>query len=308
VPRPPRYIQVVGSDFDLLSEEATPDAIAAAQIGAPESVRLTAQQRDELLRRRSIQDKFAEIGQAIDGQYERILRENVSVSESITLWCHNMLAESRTIVLNQQVEKLAEAEWYLEQVRARLDRAIESRKQANRYAWPITAWGVVWFIAFVYLVFNPMLILIWLNLRTSGDQFIVPEIFLRSLYFGGIGGVAAIFYHLFKYVSLRSFDSQFVLSFVGKPIMGMILGSMVYLTVFVAMRVLGFAAIGLQGGESQTITDVMYIALLFFVAMAAGFKENLAFSLLNRMIKSVLGTEGEEETAASRPTTATTTS
>jgi hypothetical protein len=77
--------------------------------------------------------------------------------------------------------------------------------------------------------------------------------------------------------------------------MGMILGSMVYLTIFVVMRVLGLAPGGLQQEGAQTVTDVMYTAILFFVALASGFKENLAFDLLSRVVKSVLGADEEKE-------------
>ena len=301
VPRPPRYVQVVGESFDVLAEEASPDAVAAAQVGAPEAIRLTPEERERLSRRRSVQEKWAELDRAIESQYDRILRENASVSKPITDWCQNMLAEARAIVLTQQVGKLAKAEWNVEQVRARLDRAEESRKQANRFAWPLTLWGVLWFGAFVYLIFNPMVVLQFLTIEGSNDSFLVPDIFLRSLFFGGIGGVAAVFYHLFKYVRERSFDSQYLLSYVGKPFMGMILGSMIYLTVFVTMRVLGLVPIGLQTSGAESVTDVMYTALLFFVAMAAGFKENLAFDLLNRIIKAVLGKEEEREEAPTPP-------
>lgn len=294
---------MVGEDFGLLDEELSADAIAAAAVGAPEAVRLTAEQRARLLRRSSVQKKLVELDRAIEGQYDRILQENVSVNKSITDWCHNMLAEARAIVLNQQVEKLARAEWDVEQVRARLDRAEESRKQANRYAWPISGWGVVWFGIFVYLIFNPTIIMQFLGGLSGGDTFLVPEIFLRSLFFGGIGGVAAVFYHVFKYAQSRSFDSQYVLSYFGKPFMGMILGSIVYLTIFVLMRVLRVAPIGLQEGGVEGVTEVMYTAILFVFALAAGFKENLAFALLSRIVKSVLGTE-EEETSSSPPAAA----
>ncbi len=307
VQRPPRYIRMVGEGFDLSAEEPSADAAAAAQVGAPEGIQLTPEERDKLLRRRSVQERLAELDKTIDGQYKRILQENISTNKSITDWCQNMLAEAREIVLNREVGKLARAEWDVEQVRARVDRAVESRKQANRFSWPITIWGVAWFGIFVYLIFNPILILQLLGIGGSSDSLLVPQIFLRSLFFGGIGGVAAVFYHLFKYVRERSFDSQYVLSYVGKPFMGMILGSMIYLTIFVLMRVVGLAPAGLQGSEVNPTTEVMYTALLFFVAMAAGFKENLAFDLLNRVIKAVLGSEEEEEVPApSAPPPATT--
>jgi hypothetical protein len=296
-PRPPRYIQMAAADFDLLAEEVTADAAAAALLGVPEGVRLTPEQRTELLRRRSVQEDLAELDRAINAQYDRILSENVSVNKGITDWCQKLLAQARIIVLNRQVDRLALAEWYVEQVRARLDRANESRKQANLWAVPITIWGVIWFGIFVYLIFNPLFFwqLLRLPAEAGSDAFLVPQVFLRSLFFGGIGGVAAVFYHLFKYMQDRSFDSQYVLSYAAKPFMGMILGSMVYLTIFVVMRVLGLAPGGLQQEGTQTVTDVMYTAILFFVALASGFKENLAFDLLSRVVKSVLGTGEEKE-------------
>jgi len=300
-PRKPRYISLLDDDFDLLAEETSADAIAAALVGAPEATRLTAEQRARLLSRPSVRRKLAELDQAIEGQYDRILRENISVSKPITDLCQNMLAEARSIVLNRKVESLAQAEWYVEQVRARLDRAGESRKQANRYSVPITIWGVAWFAIFVYLVFNPTLLLRLAGISGGGDNFLVPEIFMRTLFFGGIGGVAAVFYNLFEYVSKRKFDSQYILSYVGKPFMGMILGSMIYLTLFLMIRALNFLPGGLEKGSIESLTDVMYAAILFFVAMAAGFKENVAFELLDRVIKTLLHREERKEETGAPP-------
>jgi hypothetical protein len=267
---------------------------------------LTEEEREALLRRQSVQKELADLDRAIDTQYDRILRDNVSVNKWITDWCHNLLAEARNIVLHRQVENLARAEWNVQQVRARLDRAEESERKALRYAWPITIWGVLWFVIFVYLIFDPGLLLRLLRVTLAADSFLVPEIFLRTLFFGGIGAVAAVFYHLFKYVQERSFDSQYGLSYVSKPFMGMILGSMIYLTVFVVTRALRIAPAGLiLEGESDLVTDFMYLALLYFIAMAAGFKENVAFDLLNRVIKSVLGGNQEEEEPAAPPPPAT---
>jgi hypothetical protein len=306
VPRPPRYIQMVSGDFDLLADELPDEAAAAALIGAPGAVELTDEQREELLRRRSVQEDLADLDRAIDAQYDRILRDNVSVNKWITDWCHNLLAEARNIVLHQHVENLAKAEWDVQQVRARLDRAEESERKALRYAWPITIWGVIWFGIFVYLIFDPGFLLRLLGMPESNDTFLVPEIFMRTLFFGGIGAVAAVFYHLFKYVQERSFDSQFGFSYVTKPFMGMILGSMIYLTVFVVTRSLRIAPAGLAiAGEGDLATDLMYLALLYFIAMAAGFKENVAFDLLNRVIKSVLGGEQDEEEPVTPPPAAT---
>jgi hypothetical protein len=298
-PRPLQRVSLVGKDFDLLAEDVSPDAASAALVGIPQGVDLTPEERAQQLRRPSVQKKLTELDRAIAGQYDRILQDNVSVSQPITDWCQNMLAEARTIVLNLQIEKLAKAEWDVEQVRARLDRAAESRKQANRFAWPIIIWGVIWFVAFVYLIFNTTLVLQLLNVTSRSDELLNPEIFMQSLFFGGIGGVAAVFYHLFKYMPERNFDSQYVLSYFGKPIMGMILGSIIYLALFGA-RFVGLAVFGSQ----QVGTDLTGLKFVVWVfAIATGFKENLAFDMLNRVIKTVLGDEQPPEQGSAPPST-----
>jgi hypothetical protein len=306
VPRPPRRIQLVEDNFDVLVEEPSEDGKAAEQIGPPEAIPLTDEQKAALLRRRAVQQELDELNRAIDAQYERILRENVSVSKPITDWAQTLLAEARGIVLAQEVGKLPIAEWDVEQVRARLDRAYESQEQAKRYSVPILIWGFAWFLLFVYLIFNPTLVLQLLNVGSLSDILLDPQIFLQALFFGGIGGVAAVFYHLFKYMRARSFDSQYVLSYFGKPINGMIVGSIVYLTVFGAR----FVGLAVFQGE-QPITDITGLRLIIYVlAIAAGFKENLAFDLLNRIVKAVLGSEAptdDQEIIGPPPTTPPTT-
>jgi hypothetical protein len=290
VPRPSRRVQLIDEDFDVLVEEPIAEAAAAEEVGPPEALPLTQEQKEELLRRRAVQQEFKELAKEIDAQYERILRENVSVSKPITDWAQNLLADARSIVLAEEVAKLAIAEWDVEQVRARLDRAYESQEQAKRYSVPILIWGFAWFLLFVYLVFNPTLVLQLLNVGNFSDVLLDAQIFLQALFFGGIGGVAAVFYHLFKYMRARSFDSQYVLSYFGKPINGMIVGSIVYLSVFGA-RFVGLAVF--QGQEP--LTDITGLRLVIYVlAIAAGFKENLAFDLLNRIVKAVLGSQEEQ--------------
>ncbi len=300
-------VSLVGKDYDILADELSADAVAANLVGIPQGVTLTDEQRTQQLRRLSVRKKLVDLDKAIAGQYDRILQQDASVSKPITDWCQNMLAEARTVVLNLQVENLAKAEWDVEQVRARLDRADESEKQANRLSWPIMVWGLAWFVIFVYFTFNPTLIMRALGIDTGNfsDAFLVPAVFLKALFFGGIGGVAAVFYHLFKYVRERSFDSQYVLSYVGKPFMGMILGSMVYLMVLVLMRIAQLTPSsnlsGLSTGTTNNPWSDALTVVLYVIALAAGFKENLAFNMLNRIIKAVLGDESPPEQGSAPP-------
>ena len=254
----------------------------------PRGIELTAEEYAEMAQRPDVQQKLVDLSRAIQAEYDRILRDNISANRAITDWCHSLLAEARVIVTYRELGNLARAEWCVEQVRARLDRAELSAEQ-TRAPVVITIWGILWFFPFVYLIFDPLAALVPLGLGDLNDPFIRPEVFLRALYFGGLGGVAAIFYHVFKYVRDRSFDGQYVLSYFGKPFMGMILGALTYLAVFAGMRVLGLTPVGMTTHESEMPTQVLYMALMYVTALAVGFKENQAFGLLNRAITRLLG-------------------
>ena len=292
------HASVAAEADDLLPMPQAGDAAGMeGAAGPPRSVQLTDEEETELLRRQDVREKLTDLDKNIQSLHDRLLRENVSVNKDITNRCHNLLQEARVIVMYRELEKLARAEWCVEQVRARLDRADDSRKQVGAPIL-IIVWGMIWFILSVYLIFNPTWVVLRFNLDRFTDSFINPEIFLRTLFFGGIGGVAAMLYHLFKCVSDRNFDSKHVLSYFGKPFMGMILGSMIYLTVFVAMRVLRLSPIGLPESNAETVANVLYTGILFFIAMIVGFKENLAFNLLNRVIKGVLRDDDAVKTPA----------
>ena len=82
----------------------------------------------------------------------------------------------------------------------------------------------------------------------SGNSLVDMDVFLPAMVWGGIGGVAAVFYSLFKHVGRRDFDSQYNLSYVGKPFLGVILGATVYMIIHLMIMTLGILPAGLEGG------------------------------------------------------------
>ncbi len=252
-------------------------------------------ERRRLLQDPRIREQFVQVYNAIDALYEQILDENISVSKEITDWAHKLLAETRYIVMNYQIKYLAKAEWNIEQVKARFDRAEESARQAERWSRWLVIWGMVWFVVFVYLIFNPDFLLKYLTSNQALSDLLVPDVFLRSLFFGAIGGVAAVFHSLLKYVTKRQFDVEYVLSYFVKPFMGMIVGTLIYLMVYVVMRPFGLTPAVLQQTSGST-SRLIFEVLSYFMAAAAGFKENLAFDLLGRVLKVIFrDTDVDEE-------------
>lgn len=251
---------------------------------------LTPEERAARMKDAHVQEQLNDIYAAIDGEYRRILRANISVNKPITDWAHNLLAEARQIILDYQVEHLPRAEWNIEQVRARLDRAEESARQARKFAWLISVWGLAWFFLLVGLIFRVDLINRYLTTTAGQSDLLNLDIFLRTLFFGGIGGVTAVFYHLHHYVADRAYDPQYNLTYVAKPFMGMILGTLVYMIVFGLMGPFGIAPAAISGEAVTATADASNVLATLFVwslALAAGFKENLAFELLERIMKII---------------------
>jgi len=244
----------------------------------------TATEHVALLERADVQRCLTALENSIRIQYDRVASAGVYGSQEITDWCHSLLAEARTIVTHRQLGDLARAEWNVEQVRARLDRAEASDRE---WRWPalITLWGIAWFVGLLYLIFYPTALLSGLSEQTAVSASILPWVFVQALLFGGVGSVAALFYHLFKYVRDRSFDIEHVLSYFGKPFLGMILGCLVYLSFFVAVRLFGLVSpVEILGATPGTVSNIIYTAPMLFVALVVGFKENLVFNTLSRVI------------------------
>jgi len=294
--------------FDFMGVADEPETI---RYQIPEDIEeLTPEERKRrmlLLKDKYVKEQFEKIYKAIDVEYERILDNNVSSNKGITDWAHNLLAETRYILMNYQIEHLPKAEWNIQQVRARLDRAEESEKWRKRWVWPIIGWGLIWFFSFVILTFNPggLLFLLTNNDPSTVSELLVPSIFLRAVFFGGIGGVASVFFSVIKYTSDRSYDKEYNVSYFVKPFMGMITGALVYLIVYVVARPFGIApTIAINNLSEPTTGKLVFEVVTYFLALAAGFQEHVFFKILSRMVKIILRDtqdKGEGVSAAAPP-------
>ncbi len=254
-----------------------------------------------------IREQFMQAYNAIDAEYEHILSSDVSVNEKITNELQNLLGETRYITTNYQFQFLAKAEWNIEQVRARLDRAEVSAKKAIKWGPSIIIWGVLWFFLSVFFIFKPDFLLKFLDSTELVSDLLSADIFLRALFFGAIGGVTAVFYYFLRSVASRQFDPQYVTSYFTKPFMGMTLATMIYLLVFVFMRLFNIIPDGLEPPADDSVTTGQSNSLIFFMtltwvlSLASGFQEHVAFNLLRKTIKKIMGDSNAQDDAEVSP-------
>jgi hypothetical protein len=272
------------------------ESISVADIQAPDDEverlelpdrDLTEEEQKKLLARLG-RARIRQLDREISKTYDQVLSK-VGDNQDIATDCHNLLLQARDIVLRRDAAKLAQAEYYVEQVRARLKRAAESEAGAKKYAWWIALWGVIWFGGYTAILI--LLNVDWFRSivfpTMSGNSLVDMDVFLPAMVWGGIGGVAAVFYSLFKHVGRRDFDSQYNLSYVGKPFLGVILGATVYMIIHLMIMTLGILPAGLEEGGEGLATPTIAPWIIYLVAWACGFKENRIFDLVDRIMKRI---------------------
>lgn len=264
--------------WDMQEPEERVEPIVLPEVG------LTADQEEELLAAAAA--RLAKLNAEIDEVYEQVLNE-VGDNESIATECYNALLKARDIVLRNDVSRLAQAEYYVKLARARLKRASTSASGARKNAWWIFGWGLLWgmvYAASVILLDSAYVqdLIGQLNLQNS---VIDPRVLLPSMVWGGIGGVLAIWYSLFKHISARDFDGHYNISYLGKPFFGLVLGATVYMIVSLLVTSLGIWPSGMTNSETGAAVPMVTPWVIYFVAMVAGFKENRVFGLVDQVMK-----------------------
>ncbi len=242
------------------------------------------------------------LDEEISRAYDQVLSK-VGENEDIATDCYNKLLKARDIVIRREAARIPQAEYYVAQVRARLKRATESELKAKKYAWKITGWGFIWVVVFLGALVALNLAGLASSVESLWDLQVDIEvgIFLSAMLWGGLGGVVAVWYSLFKHVGRRDFDSQYNLSYVGKPFLGLVLGATVYM-LFHLLLTLGLLPAGLQqegGGTLALVTPW----IIYPIAWASGFKENRIFDLVDRVMKRIFVGEEQEEIEAPPPET-----
>ena len=302
-------LSIAGDDMsdDILGLDEQDAPFKASTLEIPEYILETLspeerKKRTQQLKDPRIKEQFMQTYNAVDAEYEHILSSDVSVNEQITNELQNLLGETRYIMTNYQIQFLAKAEWNIEQVRARLDRAEISAKKAIQWGPFIIAWGILWFFISVFFIFKPDFLLKFLTSSELATDLLAIDIFLRALFFGAIGGVTAVFYYFLRSVANRKFDPQYVTSYFTKPFMGMTLATMIYLLVFVFLRLFNIIPGTLEApAEGGSNSVIFFMTLTWVLSLASGFQEHVAFNLLRKVIKKIMGDSNSPDDAAASP-------
>lgn len=247
------------------------------------------------------EQRIQELSQEITKTYEEIGRR-VAVNESVANKAFNNLLKARDILLRRDAARIPQAEYYIEQTQALLERVSISEAAAQKYQWRLLAWGLSWALAYLgvlVLLSQEWFASLLSSSAMNSSNLIDIQVFVAAMAWGGVGGAVAILYSLFKHIGARDFDPNYGISYIGKPFLGIILGATAYMVLNLLIRVVGIFPTGLDTVEGATAPAVAP-AVIYLVAWASGFKENRILDLVDRVMKRLFSGRGEDE-PASRP-------
>ncbi|NOZ07132.1 MAG: hypothetical protein GXP41_12405 [Chloroflexi bacterium] len=300
------FVKAVSTLRTLLPDIGTPEESPSNV----ETVPLTDQDMRRA-RRRVTRAMLESLDSEVDALYKRV-RNEVSSDRRIANRCLRLLHEARQVILVAP-GRYADAELKIEEVRIILRQAENSEKGAHSSARLIFLYGVGWFLLLLVLLVMDQALANWF--RTGPLQMVpmFPEKltntdgtllgFSMVYYFlpwlcmlwGGIGGVVGSLYSLRWYVSRRQYDVEHNLSYLAHPIMGVILGGVVYF-LFRA----GFFALQAAQANLGNMTAVEQILtaqspVLILISILAGFKQKFVYEMLDRVMRAILRVDVEGE-------------
>jgi hypothetical protein len=219
-----------------------------------------------------------ELHQQIDGLYKSVATE-FSSPPAKAEQALGMLREARQLLIDTP-EEYVSAEYRTMQVRAMLDRIKESRKQSGSYGPRILLYETAWLIVLVAGMILAAPLATWIALwgAVTGPSLMNIYPLFNTMMWGGIGGIVGALYTLWWHISeQQDFDRQYLTWYLVQPLLGMVLGGIVFL-----LLASGFLILQVNLTDKDAATGARLLPYL--TAVLAGFRQNFVYEQFNRLI------------------------
>lgn len=214
----------------------------------------------------------------IDDLYKQVATEFSSPPQAAERML-TLLREARELMIDSP-DEYVNAEYRMVQVRTMLDRIKESREQSRKYGPRILAYEAGWLLALVLLMIfgTPLTRLITTVGGVEGPSLLNVYPIFSTMLWGGIGGVVGALYHLWWHISEKQdFDRHYGTWYFVQPLMGLVLGGIVFLLMAGGLLVL---QVDLTASNASTATRLVP----YLVAVLAGFRQNFVYEQFDRLV------------------------
>lgn len=308
----PETIQI--NQVDEIKPEQPPAATPGRKVGAPSAngsgdgaesmlsddisktpgTSLTKQEAREILSKLRRGDLNA-LDKEIDRLYEKVSQLLSSNRKEATI-AFDILRKARLMLLKDP-EQYADAEYLVRQVGARINQIEQSLEGGRTYAPRLFAYQVIWVAVLGLLALVTTLggttfsawVSYLLGIPLDSERLNWTVLFISTLAWGGIGGVTSALWSLFHHISVqRDYDPVENLWYYSQPVLGMVLGGIVFL-------IMGSGFLVVQ--VNLTAQDAALGARLLpaAIAVVAGFRQAMVLDLIERIIALIMPGKPEEQ-------------
>lgn len=272
--------------------QATGEGAEGDEILEREKPVLTPEEAEEILGRVPARD-LARLDREVDRLYEQVVQ--VMSGEREANVAFEALRRVRQMLLLEP-EQYAEAEFLVQQIRAKLNRIEQSATAGRHYGPRLLIYQVVWLIVLTLLAIVTTapgstvgnLVGYWLRLNLDAAGGVWVTLLISTLAWGGIGGVTSALWSLHYHISVaRDYDPVENLWYLTQPLLGMVLGGIVYL-----IMASGFLVV--QADLSQPDAALGAKLLPAAVAVVAGFRQTMVLDLIERVVKLLAPGENQQ--------------
>ena len=272
------------------------DSALSPDIVLREGSTLTEQEAQEILSKLRPRDLNA-LDRETDALYEKTAtllagdRQEASVAFDI-------LRRVRLILLKEP-EQFATAEYLVNQVRARVNQIELSLEGGRTYGPRIFAYQTVWMVVLSALALittvNGTSFSAWvayfLGVPANSEQANWAVLFISTLAWGGIGGVTSALWSLYHHVSVaRDYDPVENLWYYSQPVLGMVLGGIVFLVMGA-----GFLVVQVDLAAQDVALGARLLPAA--IAVVAGFRQNMVLDLIERIISVILPSQQQQSSS-----------
>lgn len=221
----------------------------------------------------------------------RILSVDRSLEEALRL-----LREARDITL-ERPRQFDEAEYRVARVRAMLERKQNISRWSLIYGYPVLVYEVIWFVLLLGSFLFDHSLAVFIAHMTGATFSDMSKLSMEHIFplwntmaWGGIGGVVGSLYSLYWHAAVeQDFDKQYLMWYIVQPIMGLILGGIVYLIIAA-----GFLSVQVLTAQAATVTEAAQAmatpavkAFHSVVACVAGFRQRFVYEMLDRIVQAL---------------------
>ncbi|MBN1639969.1 MAG: hypothetical protein JXA09_01945 [Anaerolineae bacterium] len=201
-----------------------------------------------------------------------------------------LLQEAQDILIKRPRE-FDLAQYKVGQVHSIVVRRKNTARWTSSYGWATLLYEVFWVAVLAHGILLAPYYVSQIEAAIGGaERYVSIGQLWNCAAWGGVGGVLGALYSLYWHAAkVKDFDKQYVMWYVVQPLIGLIIGALVY-----AIVDAGFLSLVSGSTPAQELTIK---AFPYTLACIAAFRQRFILEIVDRLIQVLAGTEGKAESA-----------